>query len=430
MSNNTILATTPLVTTNFLLRATGTTIGNSLIFDNGTNVGIGNQGTTYALDITGNLRSTTSAYFATTSGSVGIGTTSATSPLSIYYPSTSAEVNYIKMEMPSWGGSVNFKKNIIWHDSAAIVGAIGMSFASNQTYMDFHSFYNTAHTTSTTESTWNLASSTKLQIQNSLLVGYSTTGTFLGMNLNYNAAWKYISTGFASLYSQDSGDHLFFTSSSGTAAATATINEKVRITNAGNVGIGTNAPSFRLTVAQDITNDTGDINVGQFMVCGATTNNKRLVIGYDTNGDGYGYIESAYYNSTWTYTALQPTAGNVVVGKTTNAGQKLQVNGTTQSNGFQSYKGSITLTAGNIGTIYTMAADGLYTVYVRFYGASGIFMASAIVTSLWSNGESFISNIKTASNVGITVSGNDIKVTNGGFGTYTFGWSILYQPVE
>jgi hypothetical protein len=290
--------------------------------------------------------------------------------------------------------------------------------------------FTTALTIGSTESTWNLASSTKLQIQNSLLVGYSTTGTFLGMNLNYNAAWKYISTGFASLYSQDSGDHLFFTSSSGTAAATATINEKVRITNAGNVGIGTNAPSFRLTVAQDITNDTGDINVGQFMVCGATTNNKRLVIGYDTNGDGYGYIESAYYNSTWTYTALQPTAGNVVVGKTTNAGQKLQVNGTTQSNGFQSYKGSITLTAGNIGTIYTMAADGLYTVYVRFYGASGIFMASAIVTSLWSNGESFISNIKTASNVGITVSGNDIKVTNGGFGTYTFGWSILYQPVE
>jgi hypothetical protein len=53
MSLNTILATAPLTTTNYVLKATGTTIGNSLIWDNGTNVGIGNQGTTYKLDVSG-----------------------------------------------------------------------------------------------------------------------------------------------------------------------------------------------------------------------------------------------------------------------------------------------------------------------------------------------------------------------------------------
>ena len=64
------------ITTNYLTKWTGTnTIGNSLIWDNGTNVGIGNQGTTYTLDVSGTLRNTTSAYFATSSGSVGIGTT-------------------------------------------------------------------------------------------------------------------------------------------------------------------------------------------------------------------------------------------------------------------------------------------------------------------------------------------------------------------
>jgi hypothetical protein len=78
MSTNSILATTPLVSTNYLLRATGTTIGNSLIWDNGTNVGIGNQGTTYNLDVTGSLRNTTSAYLATGGGNVGIGTTTIT----------------------------------------------------------------------------------------------------------------------------------------------------------------------------------------------------------------------------------------------------------------------------------------------------------------------------------------------------------------
>lgn len=75
MSYNTILATAPLTTQNYHLKMIGTSIGNSLIWDNGTNVGIGNQGTTYTLDVSGTLRNTTSAYFATTSGSVGIGTT-------------------------------------------------------------------------------------------------------------------------------------------------------------------------------------------------------------------------------------------------------------------------------------------------------------------------------------------------------------------
>jgi hypothetical protein len=72
MSTNTILATTPLVSTNYLLRATGTTIGNSLIFDNGTNVGIGNTNTSYTLDVSGTLRSTGAA---TLSSTLGVGTT-------------------------------------------------------------------------------------------------------------------------------------------------------------------------------------------------------------------------------------------------------------------------------------------------------------------------------------------------------------------
>ena len=60
MSLNTILATAPLTTQNYILKATGTTIGNSLIYDNGTNVGIGNQGTTYKLDVSGTGRFTSS----------------------------------------------------------------------------------------------------------------------------------------------------------------------------------------------------------------------------------------------------------------------------------------------------------------------------------------------------------------------------------
>jgi hypothetical protein len=58
MSLNSILATAPLTTQNFVLKANGTTIGNSLIFDNGTNVGIGNTNTSYTLDVSGTARFT------------------------------------------------------------------------------------------------------------------------------------------------------------------------------------------------------------------------------------------------------------------------------------------------------------------------------------------------------------------------------------
>ena len=72
MSLNTILATAPLTTTNYILKATGTTIGNSLIFDNGTNVGIGNTNTTYKLDVsgTGNFTGALTGTSATFSSSV------------------------------------------------------------------------------------------------------------------------------------------------------------------------------------------------------------------------------------------------------------------------------------------------------------------------------------------------------------------------
>ena len=60
MSTNTILASAPLTATGYHLKATGTTLGQSLIWDNGTNVGIGNTNTSYTLDVSGTGRFTSS----------------------------------------------------------------------------------------------------------------------------------------------------------------------------------------------------------------------------------------------------------------------------------------------------------------------------------------------------------------------------------
>ena len=73
-------------TTNYLPKFTGTsTLGNSLIWDNGTNVGIGNTNTTYTFDVTGTGRFTgaLTGTSATFSSSVGINGASTSYPLNV-----------------------------------------------------------------------------------------------------------------------------------------------------------------------------------------------------------------------------------------------------------------------------------------------------------------------------------------------------------
>jgi hypothetical protein len=217
---------------------------------------------------TGSLYMTGGLYI--TDSNIGVNTTAASSPLSLYYPSTGSDINYIKMEMPSWGGSTNFKKNIIWHDSSNVVGAIGMSFASPYTYMDFHSFYNSAHTTGSL-----------MRIQGNGLIGIGTTApsfrlsfggdtaTTIGMNqsilgtapaltikgadsttgTNNEGGAVYISAGLGT--GNGATSNIIF-STAGTAGSGATrqsLTERMRITSAGVVGIGTStAPVGNLNV--------------------------------------------------------------------------------------------------------------------------------------------------------------------------------------
>jgi hypothetical protein len=98
----------------------------------------------------------------------------------------------------------------------------------------------------------------------------------------------------------------------------------MRITNSGNVGIGTTSPQFLLNSAQDIS-ATADIqpNTAQFAVMGATTNGKRMVFGYDTQvaGNGYGFIKAGNLGVSWTNISLQPNGGNVGIGVTDPVGK-------------------------------------------------------------------------------------------------------------
>ena len=84
----------------------------------------------------------------------------------------------------------------------------------------------------------------------------------------------------------------------------------VTLLNGGNVGIGTVAPGYKLTVAAD---GTGGGN--QIVVQGATNSNNRLYIGYDT-GSNYARLQAITEGTSVRSLTLNPDGGNVGIGTT------------------------------------------------------------------------------------------------------------------
>jgi hypothetical protein len=74
--------------------------------------------------------------------SLGIGTSSPDTQLTLYKASTNADVNYAKMRMDSWGGSTGKLKSIAWDDNGSPVAAIGAEYDGAKTNIHFHSQYN------------------------------------------------------------------------------------------------------------------------------------------------------------------------------------------------------------------------------------------------------------------------------------------------
>ena len=81
----------------------------------------------------------------------------------------------------------------------------------------------------------------------------------------------------------------------------------------GDVGIGTTTPLTKLHVAQDVAYSPSQS--GQLYVGGATTTNKRLMLGYDTTLN-YGFIEAVNFGTAYSNLCLNPNSANVGIGTT------------------------------------------------------------------------------------------------------------------
>jgi len=90
-----------------------------------------------------------------------------------------------------------------------------------------------------TPSAW--TSATGFQVRNTAIEGRSSLpsyGTFSANGYTDSGTWKYISTDFASRYTQYQSAHLWFTAASGTAGDTITFTQAMTLDNAGSFILG------------------------------------------------------------------------------------------------------------------------------------------------------------------------------------------------
>ena len=100
--------------------------------------------------------------------------------------------------------------------------------------------------------------------------------------------------------------------------------EYMRITNAGNVGIGTSSPGARLQVNGGAFVVQDSVGGTQLQIRGATNTNNRLYIGYDTSTN-VGNIQAITEGVGYRDLSLQGGGGNLVVGATSGiAGNKIE----------------------------------------------------------------------------------------------------------
>ena len=184
MSLNTILATAPLTATGYHLKATGTALGQSLIWDNGTNVGIGNTNTSYTLDVSGTVRGTTSAYFATTSGSVGIAATDPVKTLDVRgtLAISNSSSSYWYMDRDDSDGRFKILTDGNSEKFTILTGGnVGIGATDPAKKLDV---YSTA-TTNTAQLVVSDASST-----NRLYLGTFSNGSYISFGGTYQSGWS------------------------------------------------------------------------------------------------------------------------------------------------------------------------------------------------------------------------------------------------
>jgi hypothetical protein len=327
-------------TTNYIPKFTSSSaIGNSQIFDNGTNVGIGTATPTQKLSVAAaaalmDITSTTGTNFnglefKNTGGSFYLGQDNSTGG---FYGSGLA---YAASLYVSGNNPIVFYTNGTSKMTLSASGNLGLGV---------------------TPSAW-IGSWKAMQVNYGALSSRNDgLGTILGNNwyINTSGVDTYIGSDYASIYYQTSGQHRWYTAASGTAGNAITFTQAMTLDASGNLGVGTTNPAYKLDVTGTgrFTGSVYSEDVNSYLLnqTGNTTDTKiwsiqnlptsgqfRIRALNDAMTNGINAIEIARSGISSVTTAFM--GGNVGIG-TTNPGYQFQVNGSDASVALRSSDGT------------------------------------------------------------------------------------------
>jgi len=143
--------------------------------------------------------------------------------------------------------------------------------------------------------------------------GFSNQSYYVN-NAYYNNVWIYKASSTASMYFQSNdGSHNWYSAPSGTAGASFSWTPSMIITASGNVGIGTTAPSYLLSLATTLTGTASGDNTALFLESQASGRDLNIRFGDTVNASGrIGYISGDLYMFTNGSERMRITSGGAV----------------------------------------------------------------------------------------------------------------------
>jgi hypothetical protein len=307
-------------TTNYLPKFTGSTsLGNSLVYDNGTSVGIGTTSPNVELAL---FNASTPRFHLQNTAS-GTGTTDG---LQLALSSSDAYIWNFENGATIFGTSGSEKMRI------TSAGNVGIGNTNPTNALDV---YNT-----TTNARINIQGTT-----NPVLSQYTNSSGPLYIGIDDSAGANYTGTPYARfIYSAFNYPLAIFTDGT----------ERMRITSSGNVGIGNTAPFYSLDLTGQtirtarIYSASSDTRVYlQNTTSGNPTTDAGLMTGLIGN-DAYFFNYQAgntIFGTSGSERMRIATSGNLLIGTTTDAGFKLDVNGTAR------FAGDVILTKSGTSTL-------------------------------------------------------------------------------
>lgn len=234
-------------TTNYVPKFTGaSTIGNSLIYDNGTAVGIGTTTPNYLFQV----KKATNVNFGINLQNAGISLEATNDAITAYIPMTYyASAHYLLDGNVGINTIANAGFRLDVNGTARFASSISLTSASSSSSLTSTTngieISVDGSTTSNKNTIFKVGSSETMRIDASGRLGIGTTSPAYPLQVNgLISSNRTSNTDGGLVFGTPANGNYFYGADSGNYIATYTSNaERVRVTSAGNVGIGTTTPN-------------------------------------------------------------------------------------------------------------------------------------------------------------------------------------------